>query len=165
MCFAITCIHFRITGYLNFGCDIEQEMPSDLFQFMCCIGSLGHTKSSVILKAHIITGCIITTKLGTKNRPLKAYLEDYLQNFGEKEFVSDEEIRLAEQYLIKVLYHGSKCISSDDLKVERYMHTLLNLPPTSPSIEGHILRYFNILGQQTTLRAERNHELKPSDCG
>ena len=35
-------------------------------------GSLGHIKSSVILKAHIITGSDVTSKLGTKERALKA---------------------------------------------------------------------------------------------
>ena len=43
--------------------------------------------------------------------------------------------------------------------------SLLNLPPTSRSIEGHILRCFYIIRQQPTLLAERNHELKPSDYG
>ena len=30
LCYYITCIHFRITGYPNFGCNMEQEMPSKL---------------------------------------------------------------------------------------------------------------------------------------
>ena len=117
-------------------------------------GSLGHAKSSVI------TGCDVTSKLRMKDR---ACPEDYFQSFGEKEFVSDEEIRLAEQYLIKVLHPGSKCKSFDDLLVECYMHkniSLLNLPPASRSVEGHILRCFYIIRQQTTLLAESNHELK-----
>ena len=80
---------------------MEQEMHSDLFQFI-------YTKSSVILKAHILTGCDVVSRLGTKCRALKACPEDYLQSFGEKEFLSDEEIRLAEQYLLKVLYPNSK---------------------------------------------------------
>ena len=56
--------------------------------------------------------------------------------------MSDEEIRLAEEYLIKVLYPGSKCKSLDDLRAECYMNKIisqLNLPPTLRSIEGHII--------------------------
>ena len=80
--------------------------------------------------------------------------------------MSDEEIRQAEQDLIKVSYPGRKCKSFDDLRVECYMHKsilLLNLPPTSRSIEDHILRCFYIIRQQATLLAEQNHELKASD--
>ena len=78
----------------------------------------------------------------------------------------DQEIRLAEQYLIKVLYPGWKCKLFDDLRVECYLHknlSLLNLPTTLRSVESHILRCFCIIGQQKTLLAEHNHEIKASD--
>lgn len=55
--------------------------------------------------------------------------------------MSDEEIRLAEQHVTKILEPGSKSKSFDDLRAEGYMHkniSLLNLSLTSPSIEGDI---------------------------
>ena len=142
-CYYIKCIHFRITSYLNFGWDMEQEMPSDLFQFMRCMVHVDILKAQSYLKAHIITGCDVTSKSGMKGRALKAFPEDYFQSFGEKEFVTDEEIRLFGKYLIKVLYPGSKCKSFVDLRVESYMHKNISL--TSCFIEGHILRYFYIV--------------------
>ena len=36
-------------------------------------GSPGHNKSSVIQKAHYITGYDVTSELGTKNRALKVF--------------------------------------------------------------------------------------------
>ena len=45
-CYYIAGRHFRKTGYLNFGCDMEQEMPSDLFQFMRCMVLLDIPKLS-----------------------------------------------------------------------------------------------------------------------
>ena len=59
----------------------------------------------------------MTSKLGTKDRASKVCPNDYLQSFGEKVFVSDDEIRLAEQYLIKVLHPGSKCKYFNDIRV------------------------------------------------
>ena len=59
----------------------------------------------------------MTSKLETKDRASKVCPDDYLQSSGEKVFVSDEEIRLAEQYLIKVLFPGSKCKCFNDLRV------------------------------------------------
>ena len=43
---------------------------------------LGKSVSLVILKAHILTGCDLTSKIGTKERALKACVEPFLQLFG-----------------------------------------------------------------------------------
>ena len=112
-CYYITCIHFRITGYLNFGCDMEEDIwyAQQFIPAHKLYASLGIIKSSVILKSHIITGCDMTNKLGATDVALKACPEFYCQSLDEKEFVSKEEIRLAEQYLIKLLYSNSKCVN------------------------------------------------------
>ena len=36
------------------------------------------------MKAHILTGCDVTSKIGTKTAAIKASLESYLRNFGEE---------------------------------------------------------------------------------
>ena len=44
---------------------------------------LGPRVCSVIIKAHILTGCDITSKIGTKVAALKCKPEKYLMTFGD----------------------------------------------------------------------------------
>ena len=52
---------------------------------------LGHEMCSVLLKAHILTGCDVTSKIGTKNGALKADPQRYLRDFRETEELRIEE--------------------------------------------------------------------------
>ena len=61
----------------------------------------GRRVCSVIIKAHILTGCDITSKIGTKVASLKCKPEKYLMTFGDID--DDLSYRNAEQYLIKVM--------------------------------------------------------------
>ena len=58
------------------------------------------------LKAHILTGCDTTSKIGTKKGALKASLEKYLSKFGNDrtDVLSYEN---AESFLAKVLNASS----------------------------------------------------------
>ena len=60
---------------------------------------LGNSVSSVILKAHILTGCDLTSKIGTKERALKAYAESFLQTFGNPDSLTHEDYSLGSSHL------------------------------------------------------------------
>ena len=115
--------------------------------------SLGDRLCSTIIKAHILTGCDVTSKIGTKDRAIKASPEKFLHKFAENEFLTAEDIRLSEQYLLKVLFSSSNCKSFDDLRVECYKQkkiSLVDLQPTSCCIQYHILRCYYTVKLQTT---------------
>lgn len=61
---------------------------------MC--SKIGHMVYSVVLKAHVLTGCDVTSKIGTKAAPLKAKPELYLSHFGEEERLTENTVELAE---------------------------------------------------------------------
>ena len=83
---------------------------------------LGNSVSSVLLKAHVLTGCDLTSKIGTKERVLKACAEPFLQTFGNNDSLTHEDIKSTEQYLIKVYSPNSKCSTFDKLRYECYVH-------------------------------------------
>jgi len=106
-----------------------------------CCKKIGANKSRMILKAHILTGSHVTSKVGTKTAALKAKPERYLQGFGENTFVTD--LAQAEKYLVNVVHAKSTCATSDKLRYNIYTSknkTLTELPPTSSAIRGHLLR-------------------------
>ena len=74
----------------------------------------------IILKAHILTGCDVTSKVGTKLAALNSDPELYLESFGESEMPSTEVLKRAEQYLVQVLKKNSQCENFDKL---RYLFT------------------------------------------
>ena len=45
---------------------------------------LGTQKPRALLKAHILTGCDVTSKIGSKTAAFKACPEKYLYDFGEE---------------------------------------------------------------------------------
>ena len=118
-------------------------------------GNIGHDIRSVILRLHMLTGCKVTSKIGTKYGALNAKLIDYLKTFGQSENLCHEEAEKAESYLIKVLRPSSACTTMNELRIESYIDKnsfLIQLPPTSPSIFVHILpshfvilQYLNLL--------------------
>ena len=78
------------------------------------ISGLGPMVCSVIIKAHILTGCDITSKIGTELWVLKCKPE----KFGD---IDDSlSYRNAEQYLVKLLYSSSNCTTFDELFYEIY---------------------------------------------
>ena len=73
---------------------------------------LGTEKSRALLKAHILTGCDITSKIGSKPAAFKACPEKYLYDFGEE--FHDYHLQMAEKYLVKVIEPNIAERSFDD---------------------------------------------------
>ena len=82
---------------------------------------IGPIECSVLFKAHILTGCDVTSKVGTKSAALKANPEMYLLQFGEGDR-SRASYDNAEKYLIKVIQPNSKCSSFDELRYNLYLN-------------------------------------------
>ena len=89
-----------------------------------------------LLKTHVVSGCDVSSKIGTKAAALKNTPENYLQNFGESDEVKTEDINLAEKYFVQLIQKKSKCCNSKELRLNMYKQkgkSLFDLPPTSSS--------------------------------
>lgn len=108
--------------------------------------TLGENICSVLPALHSLTGCDITSKVGTKKAALKANPERYLANFGRYSPMSEGDSKLAEEFLVNVLKSTSKCKDFMELRSEIFnfskTSSLLNLPPTSYALLPHIERAF-----------------------
>ena len=62
---------------------------------------LGESKSKIIVKVYIITGQDCIRQIETKHCALPSDPFRYLTNFGESDILSEQDICLAEQYLVK----------------------------------------------------------------
>ena len=88
----------------------------------------------------------IHSKVGTKHAAVKTHPEKYLSSFGETPALSEQDISLAEEYLVKVtagVMTKTRSKTFDDYLREKYTggSTGINdLPPTSTAIRTHILR-------------------------
>ena len=114
------------------------------------------------MKAHVLTGCDVTRKVGTTFAALNSEPEKYLMSFGEMDEPSNESLQAAEKYLVEVVKKNSKCDNFNDLRYHFHKSlrkSLAELPPSSSCINGHLLRchYFvrllaNLLiGRGTTI--------------
>ena len=95
-----------------------------------------------MLKAYILTGCDVTSKIGTKVSAVASKPENYLDDFGIKT-LQDSSLAFVEKYLVRVISLKSNCETFDDLKYEIYKtkeKALNELPPTLSTIRGHFLR-------------------------
>ena len=63
---------------------------------------LGDGMCNVIMKAHILTGCDVTSKIGSKSAALSCEPERFLQQFGETRMSVEDNLRIVEGYLVKV---------------------------------------------------------------
>ena len=95
----------------------------------------GPTVSSVILKAHVLSGCDVTSKVDTKRAAINNYPEKYLNSFGEGD-PCESSFKQAEKYLVKLLQPNSVCEIFMFLK---RCKPISDLPPTSQSIQEHLL--------------------------
>ena len=101
---------------------------------------LGTKKSRVLLKAHILSGCDVASKTGSKTAAFKACTEKYLHDFGEQ--FHNYHFQMAEKYLVKVIEPNIAAKSFDDLRYVTYTtrKTLFSeLPPTSSAIRTLIM--------------------------
>ncbi len=110
---------------------------------------LGPQLCDVLPALHALTGNDITSKVGTKSASLKAEPTKYLLEF---EKTSNAEVTSAEQYLVQVMKKGSTFETMDKLRYEIYHHSksasFADLPPTSFSLKGHIMRAHYSVYQQ-----------------
>ena len=115
------------------------------------IARLDQNLLDVLLKVHILTGCDVASKIGTKSAALKSDPHMYLKNFGENELLESYLVH-AELYLIKVLQSNSTTF--DELRYELYRKKkkiLYDLPPTSRSLQGHLQRCYYVINESLNL--------------
>ena len=86
------------------------------------------------------------SKVGTKHAAMASDPVEYLTNFGNADTLTEQDIALAEKYLVRV-WAGARSSTTadtfDELKVENYSSSragIDSLPPTSSVIRGHIKR-------------------------
>ena len=111
---------------------------------------LGEPTCSVLPAVHTLTGCDYTSKFGTKSAALKANPVAFLKNFGQLDVNIEDQIKLAEEYLVQVKKKGSSCKKMDELR--DFLHhpsKSSELPPTSKETRQHILRAFYATHQMT----------------
>ncbi|KAG1685952.1 hypothetical protein GQR58_008894 [Nymphon striatum] len=134
--------------------------------------SLGRDLCTVLPAIHSLTGCDITSKIGTKKAALKANPETHLQGFATSP-PSVAVIQHVETYLFHVVDNRSKPRSSDQLRTQLFHFSKSashqNLPPTSQGLKPHIYRAFynayitmHVLDRQLNVRTE---DLNPVDYG
>lgn len=130
-----------------------------------CLGDkLGTPICKVLVPLHHLTGCDSTSKVGTKAAGLKANPGHYLRDFGKDP--TDIDFGLVEEFLVKVYKSNSQCKSMDDLRYHLYHHsknTIVDLPPTSRAIKGHILRAF--YGTYLQIHCLDSPQLDPQSFG
>ena len=107
---------------------------------------MGGDLCSVLPAVHSLTGCDITSKVGTKKSALKAHPEKVLKQFGVLPTLTSANVRDAEQYLVMVLRPKSEAVNFSEMRVETFHFTKSmshqNLPPTSNGLLPHIKRSF-----------------------
>ena len=114
-----------------------------------CYPIRSYSVSSSSGSAHTLTGCDYTSKFRTKAAALKANPKMYLKDFGTMESDIENQVTLAEHYLVQVRKKGSFCRTSDELKNYFYHHVKSpDLPPTSQETRLHILRAFFATNQK-----------------
>ena len=109
---------------------------------------LGSKLCEVLPALHSLTGCDVTSKVGTKKAALKASPETYLPGFGVTSTLQNHSIQNAESFLVKVLKYNSAASNFTDLRKDIFYSntskstSLQSLPPTSQGLLPHIRRAF-----------------------
>ena len=127
---------------------------------------LGAIFWSVLLNAHILTGCDMKSKVRTKESAIKVKPDKFLHAFGSADEINF--LRQSEEYLVKVVSPTTRCTTFDELRFENYASkkaSLINLPPTSNSIKGHLYRCFFIIQQQTSIFNRIEYHADPCKFG
>ena len=139
---------------------------------MCqCLAAL---QSEVLPAVHSLTGCDITSKVGTKKAAQTAEPQKFLKNFGKLPQLSSSMTTRAEHYnMIKVSKPKSTAKTFTELRAEVFHHnktsSLHNLNPTSEGILPHIKRsfyntYILIQCLEIQLDMENTVVLNPEEC-
>ena len=134
---------------------------------------LGMGLSQVLVKVHVLTGDDALSKIGTKHAALTCEPEKYLNTFAESHDLSEESLKKAEEYLVRVWNGSGRKTSSqtfDQLRVENHVKSatpksLAQLPPTSSVIRCHIQRSFYIVHNVINLLNKCGPVLDPTSHG
>ena len=164
--------HFLSSGaseiWLNFGIgNSERMIPMHEVST-----TLGPAKSLAMIKAHMLTGGDIHSKVGTKHAAVHFHPETYLSHFGESPDLTEDVMALAGEYLVKVMAGINakpRSKTFDDYRLEKYtsgsQSGLSDLPPTSTAIRSHIHRAaYSVYTACTLLVSDKDH-LDPHDYG
>ena len=135
---------------------------------------LGRQLCEVLPAVHSLTGCDISSKVGTKKAALKVEPEKLLKYFGGLSNVSSPVLKNAETYLVKVLKSTTHATNFLELRAEIFHHAKgrshNNLPPTTQGLTPHIKSSFfnayNIM-HIFDLHHDQQHVMavKAEDCG
>ncbi|XP_072015053.1 uncharacterized protein [Amphiura filiformis] len=131
---------------------------------------------TVLPALHSLTGCGITSKIGTKKAALKANPVVHLHGFGATTPLGPSSIQQAEQYLVQVIDAGNKSSNLLQLRAHQFHFSKSashqRLPPTSKDLEHHFYRhdraFFNAYATMHVLDKQLNvqtAELDPLDYG
>lgn len=129
---------------------------------------LGPELCRVIIKAHILTGDDVLSKIGSKKSAIKSDPTTYLEQFGETDELTQEDVLKVEKYLLRVWSRNTAAESFDELRFITYTqktNSLDMLPPTSNSIQGHIQRAFVVTRNSVTLLSAKYSTLNPVGNG
>ena len=121
----------------------------------------------MLLVLHILTGCDVTSKIGTKAFAYK-YISNKLSAFAATEVLTDEAVKVAEKYLVQVANHCDDCKTLDEIRYKYYMKkrkSIIELPPTSRTINNHIFWPFYIIKLCRSLLDEESFDLDPLHYG
>ena len=128
---------------------------------------MGRDICAALLKCHAITGCDVTSKLGTKANALNANLQ-LLLDFGKSVHPDSSSFLQAERYLCYVLYPNAHCNYFDALRYYLYTKknkTITQLPPTSHMLHGHLLRSHYFVWIHSNLLETDENQLDPKNFG
>lgn len=145
-----------------------RKSATDIIPIHILVDRIGPT-ANVLLAIHFLTGSDVTSKIGTKSAALKiTEPQKYLQTFGQETPPHSASMKLAEEYLVKVLKPGSKCKSFNALRLEVMNNATLpnvqDLPCTTASLQGHLKRAFYMVQLYSTI-LDKLDPLKPTDFG
>ena len=134
------------------------------------VSQIGAPVVNTVIKAHILTGDDCMRKVGTKHAAMTCDPVQYLTNFGETDTLSDQDVVLADMYLVRVWARARSTTTAhtfNQLRVEQYTSSMAGidaLPPTSSEKRGHIHRGAFLVNRACRLLAtdnEREASLEP----
>lgn len=119
---------------------------------------------------HSLTGCDVTSKIGTKKAALRAPAVQQLAGFTTNDNLTNDTIQKAEHYLIKVLNPKSEASTFTEYRKEVYHHkksapSMSDLPPTSLGVRAHISRAYYAAKLVTSALDYPPPVLDPRDYG
>ena len=108
----------------------------------------------------------MTSKVGTKESAIKVKPDTFLHAFCSTDEINF--LQQSEEYLVKVFSPTTRCTTLDELRLENYTGkkaSLIDLPPTSSFIKGHLYHCFFIIQQQTSIYNKTGNHADPCEFG